>query len=496
MLKNNQQQQLCMSPHAKLFDLLIKKDHILREINELVDFGFVLDELKNKYSQDMGRTAEDPIRMFKYLLLKSMFKLSDRDLVERTMTDMLFKYFLGYDPEETQFLNPSLLTKFRRLRLVDTAFMDILLEKTVQIAIDKGIITAKNKIILDSTHSAAMYQSVSPREELIKRAKNVRKAIYSIDEKMKEKMPKKREASGLLEDQIEYTKELLELTKSDPRFEVVASIKESTNYLQEALDDTEVELQYSKDQDAKVGHKTADTSFFGYKTHIAMTPERIITAATITTGEKHDGKELIALVEKSEAAGLEVEAVIADGAYSETDNLEYAEDNFKLVSKLSKVVTHGTGKNKGRFEYNKDADRYVCEAGHMAFKKNKSGRKSKGKQNEQVECYFFDVEKCKRCPFKDGCYKEGAETKTYSVKIKSECHIKQMEYMESEEFKELYSERYKIEVKNAELKNRYGYGTAQSCGLLGMNIQGATTLFLANMRRIKTLEERKGKEFQ
>jgi hypothetical protein len=41
-----------------------------------------------------------------------------------------------------------------------------------------------------------------------------------------------------------------------------------------------------------VGHKTADSSFFGYKTHIAMNEERIITAAVITTGEKGDGKQL------------------------------------------------------------------------------------------------------------------------------------------------------------------------------------------------------------
>lgn len=77
------------------------------------------------------------------------------------------------------------------------------------------------------------------------------------------------------------------------------------------MNDTEYEIEYSKDKDAKdkdakVGHKTADTSFFGYKTHIAMTPERIITAATITTGEKHDGKELQRLVEKSESNGIEV----------------------------------------------------------------------------------------------------------------------------------------------------------------------------------------------
>lgn len=68
-----------------------------------------------------------------------------------------------------------------------------------------------------------------------------------------------------------------------------------------------------------------------------------------------------------------------------------------------------------------------------------------------------------------------------------------MDYMETEEFKELYSERYKIEAKNAELKNSYGYSKATSCGKLGITIQGATTLFLANMKRIIRLEEEKNK---
>lgn len=34
--------------------------------------------------------------------------------------------------------------------------------------------------------------------------------------------------------------------------------------------------------------------------------------------------------------------------------------------------------------------------------------------------------------------------------------------METEEFKNLYKERYKIEAKNAELKNNYGYGKANA----------------------------------
>ena len=495
MLKQNSQLELNFSKYTELYNIVIKPDNFWKQLNDMIDFSFVYEELKDKYSSTMGRTCEDIIRMFKYLLLKSYFKLSDRGLVERTETDLLFKYFLGYDPEETKLINPSLLTVFRRERLKDEEenLMDKLINKTVEIALEKGLIEVKNKLIVDSTHTNAMFHHISPREELIRQAKELRKSVYKIDETMHDKMPKKKESSGLLEDQIEYTKELLNIIKEDGRFTALPGIKEQIDYLEETMNDTEIELEYSKDQDAKVGHKTADTSFFGYKTHIAMTPERVITAATITTGEKHDGKELINLIEKSENHGIEVEAVIGDGAYSEKDNLEYCEkNNIKNVSKLSKSVTHGNGKNKDNFEYNKDAGMYVCKAGHIAIRKRKQGS-NKGEVDTRVEAYFFDVEKCKHCPFKEGCYKEGAKFKTYTVKIKNDTHIKHMDYMETDEFKELYKERYKIEAKNAELKKNYDYGNANACGKLGITIQGATTLFLTNMKRIIKLNEEKNK---
>jgi len=505
MLKKETQTSLNFSTYVELYDLLIQEDNFWRQLNDLVDFSFVYEELKDKYSSTMGRTAEDVIRMFKYLLLKGYFKLSDRGLVERTQTDLLFKYFLGYNPEDTKLIDPSLLTVFRRTRLTDskdkeetktaTKLMDKLIGKTVEIAIEQGVIEAKNKIIQDSTHTNSMFQHISPREELIKQAKQLRKAVYRIDESMTKKMPKKKEATGLLEDQIIYTKELLTIVKEDGRFTALPGINEQIEYLEETMKDTEIEIEYSKDQDARVGHKTADTSFFGYKTHLAMTPERIITAAIITSGEKADGKQLKSLVEKSEEAGIEVEAVIGDGAYSEKENIEYCkEKEIKLASKLSKTVTHGCGRNKDHFEYNKDAGMYVCKAGHMAVKKRKQGsKKDRSGKNTQVESYYFDVEKCKRCSNKEGCYKEGSKSKTFNVKIKDDMHIEHMEYMETEEFKELYAERYKIEAKNAEIKANYGYDQANACGKEGVTIQGATTLFLVNMKRIIRLREEKSK---
>ena len=204
MLKQKNQLELNFSKYSELYDIVIAEDNFWRQLNDMVNFSFVYDELKNKYSSTMGRTCEDIIRMFKYLLLKSYFKVSDRGLVERTKTDLLFKYFLGYNPEETKLIDPSLLTVFRRERLIDAEenLMDKLINKTVEIALEKGLIEVKNKIIVDSTHTNAMYHHISPREELIRQAKELRKSVYKIDESMQDKMPKKKEASGILEDQI------------------------------------------------------------------------------------------------------------------------------------------------------------------------------------------------------------------------------------------------------------------------------------------------------
>ena len=61
--------------------------------------------------------------------------------------------------------------------------------------------------------------------------------------------------------------------------------------------------------------------------------------------------------------------------------------------------------------------------------------------------------------------------------------------MKTAEFKELYSERYKIEAKNSELKSQFGYDTANACGKIGITIQGASALFLTNIKRIIKLKE-------
>ncbi|MDP2161038.1 MAG: IS1182 family transposase [Flavobacterium sp.] len=475
-----QQNKIQFSEYSSLYDLIVPKENLLRKINDLIDFSFVYDELINKYCHNNGRTAESPIRMFKYLLLKTIYNISDVDVVERSRFDMSFKYFLDMTPEG-EVINPSSLTKFRKLRLKDTDLLNLLISKTVSIAIAKGVIRSKS-IIVDATHTLSRSNPFSTIEVLRERSKQLRKTVYMYDEDWKERMPKKN-IDNDLEKELAYCKELERIIKKEQSISSIPAVQEKLNILKETIEDTQENITLSKDEDAKIGHKSAESSFFGYKTHLAMTEERIITAAVVTSGEKGDGPKLPELLVISQENGIDVDTIIGDAAYSGKENIKLTgEQNIKIVAKLNPSITQGFRKDEDKFDYNKDADMFVCPAGHMAIRKARQGQKNVA--TNQVDTYYFDVEKCKTCSLRNGCYKEGAKSKTYSVSIKSDLHKEQIAFQETEYFKEMAKHRYKIEAKNGELKNVHGYGRAISYGINNMQMQSAMAIFAVNLKRI------------
>lgn len=480
------QQTIQFSDYSDLYDLIIPKDNLLRKINDLIDFSFIYKELNDKYCQDNGRMAESPVKMFKYLLLKTIYDLSDVDVVERSRYDMSFKYFLGMTPEDTDLINPSSLCKFRKLRLKDKDLLNLLISETVRLAIEKGVIKSKT-IIVDATHTGARSNPWSPVEMLKQRSKQLRKSLYDVDDTVKGSLPQKNEDDDLSHE-LDYTKRLLDVLDGNKELTNVPVVRERLNMLKEVLSDIEDHYITSKDADARLGHKSEDDSFFGYKTHIAISDERIITAATVTSGEKGDGPQLPELVEQSRNNGMEVETVVGDAAYSGKDNIKLSRDEnngFELVARLNPCIANGCRREEDKFDFNKDAGMFVCPAGHMAIRRAVQGKKNQGKNQSMV--YFFDVEKCKTCSRREGCYKDGAKSKSYAVQIKSDQHRQQEEFQQTDRFREKARTRYKIEAKNAELKNNLGYCRATSYGLDCMRMQGAITIFVANVKRILKL---------
>lgn len=109
--------------------------------------------------------------------------------------------------------------------------------------------------------------------------------------------------------ELAYVQSLLNVVKGNETFANMPKVKERLNMLGEMVAEFQGHYVTSKDTDARVEHKSEEDSFFGYKTHIAMSDKRIITAATITSGEKGDAPQLETLVKESRKNGMEVDVV-------------------------------------------------------------------------------------------------------------------------------------------------------------------------------------------
>jgi hypothetical protein len=461
-------------------------------MNEEIDFCFVRKELLDKYSVGMGRSAEDPVRMFKYLMLKAMHPASDEDLVRRAYTDMSYKFFLGLNPED-DVIDPSLLSKFRRQRLQDLDLLSLLISKSVAMAINKGIIRRRSDIIVDATHELSSAFIYKPIDYMRKMCGQIYKACEPFHNETfhREDLPKFPK-EGDIDACKAHCRILIQILEGNGMVQIPA-IGNKVNLLKEGLEDLAYQNYVALDKDAKFGSKGPGKSFFGYKAHLGMTPESIVVAAAVTSGEVSDGEYLVPLVEQAKQNGLDVESAIADAAYASKENLEALKDDVKVVAPVNPIVTQGNRKDSDRgFHYNKDADTYVCPAGELAMRKEYQKPREKktdaeGKvirkfKNARMK-YLFDIKKCRECPLREGCYK-GGKSKAYFVSILSDTHKEQIEFEKTPEFKQKMKKRKRIEPLNAHLKNDLGMKQNISYGIESMTMQTAVAIYMSNIQKI------------
>lgn len=472
--------QLRISEYERIYDIVIPKDNLLRKIKENIDFSFVNPMMKAQYCEHFGRPAKEPEMMFKLLFLKRLYDLSDEVLVDSLSYNMAFKYFAGLLPEDKT-IDSSLLTKFRKTRISEDMLEDMLGE-TIRQAIEKGLVKSR-AIIVDSTHSHSKGNPETPTQILRRLSKSLRKEIYKCQPELAQYFPEKPAEAADIEEEIKYSKELTEALKNRLESKVTQKLWDRVVEMLEGDKIKSIQSEY--DDGARMGHKTSDTDFFGYKNHIAMSEDRLITAIEVTPGQETDTTKLQGLIEKTQKNGIEFDEVIGDRAYSSKSNIDYCEEQeIKLISRLNPIVTNGQPKDP-EFIYNKDAGMLQCPEGHLAM----SCQIRKGKTGSQSYIYWFSIKKCKKCPRYGTCCKVGAKRKSCCVTVAGETHQKQYEFEKTDYFKERIKERYKIEAKNAELKQAHGLGTCKYVGLGGMRIQMYFTAFIANVKRIIKLKD-------
>lgn len=74
---------------------LVPKDHNLRKIDKAIDFNFMYNLVKDKYSEDTGRPSIDPVVLFKIIFIQYLFGIrSMRQTIKEIKVNAVYRWFL------------------------------------------------------------------------------------------------------------------------------------------------------------------------------------------------------------------------------------------------------------------------------------------------------------------------------------------------------------------------------------------------------------------
>jgi len=484
-----------------LYERIVPVDHLLRKINQVVDFSFTRQILQDRYNPAIGRPAEDPEFMLRLCLLQYIYDDSDRQVVENARLNLAYKYFLGLavDAEVPDY---TTISYFRIQRLGEEKFR-LVLEQIVQQCIDKGLVKGKRQII-DSTPVIANI-TLSSLSGLVRKCReNVLKTIEKQDSKTAERLGLKELQNAKpvkfasteegLQKEIEAAGKLLDSVTAELKVKKIKPTEElqkDLGLLEKAVADREKDakdkLLSPVDPDARTGKKT-NNSWPGYKAHLLMEEESgIITGVETTPANATDGSQLQPLLkEQAEVHSLKPQELTADKAYDWGENLESLANNQTIANiALSKRVNHRNGVGYftvDDFLYDPENVKLMCPAGHIStncyseilynYQLNKPGH-----------AFQFKPSLCNVCPLKAKCVKNRDGRRVYISYYEPYFRLAR-ERLATEEGKQAYRNRYKIEQKVADLTRYCGL---RRCRYRGLNRAAIHTLLATTVCNIKRM---------
>ena len=375
-------------------DRLVPEDHLLRQVSGAIDFSFVYPLARPFYSYT-GQPSIDPIVLFKALLVGYLYGItSERRLMREIQVNMAYRWFLGYDLDET-IPDHSVLSK-ARARFGMEVFENFF-KHSIELSQKAGLLS-EGPIYVDTTlvQAAASMDSLRERDDGVKPPLPIREYVQRL---YAENAPSPQEAA------VPCPPPIVDSQHSDT--DVIAPPRYRKSRPDGHRRKANNELVSRTDPEATVVSRRGFDMHLAYKAHIAVagTKGQVITAALATTGAKADEHLLKEMLRyHGELTNLPVKEVVADAKYGTMANYEFL-DKIGMAAYIPPRQRKGGPKGiwgSDRFRYLSDRDLFLCPSGmpmkrfaHRASTRRMSYRVTRGA--------------CKGCRFRPRCTPAGQD---------------------------------------------------------------------------------------
>lgn len=123
-----------------ILEQLVPKDHLLRRIDEAVDFSFIYDLCAPLYCADNGRPAIDPEVIFRMLIVGYLYGIkSEARLEEEINYNMAYKWFCGLGLTEKA-PDATTISQDRHRRFRDNNIAEEIFNEILRQCIAKGLV--------------------------------------------------------------------------------------------------------------------------------------------------------------------------------------------------------------------------------------------------------------------------------------------------------------------------------------------------------------------
>ena len=434
-------------------DDLVPEDHLLRLIENAINWDFIYDLVKEKYSPDQGRPSMDPITLIKIPFIQYLYGIrSMRQTIKEIEVNVAYRWFLGLDmldpvPHFTTF-GKNYTRRFKDTDLFEQIFSRILEECYRYGFVDPS------EVFVDATHVKAC-ANTHKKEHRIAR----QEALF-YEEQLKKEIEEDRAAHG---------KRPLKNKDDDPGGGggAIAEIKTSTT-----------------DPESGWFHKGEHKQVFAYAIGTACDKNGWILDYVVDPGNLHDSRTFKGLYDKLRNIGLKT--LIADAGYKTPAIAKLLlDDGVTPVFPYKRPVTKEGFFYKYEYVYDEHYDCYICPENKVLSYSTTN--------REGYREYKSNPKDCTGCPHLSRCTQSATHQKIVTRHL-WEPYLETCEDIRySRGMKELYSHRKEtIERLFGTAKEAHGFRYTSMKGKARMRMKVGLTYACMNLKKLAKMLQRIG----